>query len=299
MKNEEYTNFESLVNEIYQKKFLTVILSMTFAILFLGSSFLLTKYYKSEAIMQIADSDNLRSNTFSAYSGIADLAGINVDNDNVSRTDFAIETITSRKFLTNFINEKRLIELFAMKDWDESTNVPLINANIYDKENNIWKRSKFFYKTSKPTKLEAYRKVMNNFEIFQDRDTGFIKVSYTHISPSIAKNFLDDLILSVNQEIKDKEVLDATKKVQYLNKEIATTEVSEIRNILSDLIKKELSIIALSKTTDEYLLKIIDPPFLPEEHAFPKRLIFFISGLLFGLSLMIIMALTNITKKVK
>tara|TARA_B100000886_G_scaffold337335_1_gene297840 strand:- start:6725 stop:7624 length:900 start_codon:yes stop_codon:yes gene_type:complete len=299
MENEEYTNFESLVNEIYQKKFLTVILSMTFAILFLGSSFLLTKYYKSEAIMQIADSDNLRSNTFSAYSGIADLAGINVDNDNVSRTDFAIETITSRKFLTNFINEKRLIELFAMEDWDENTNVPLINANIYDEENNTWKRSKFFNKTSKPTKLEAYKKVMNNFEIFQDRDTGFIKVSYTHISPSIAKNFLDDLILSVNQEIKDKEVLDATKKVQYLNKEIATTEVSEIRNILSDLIKKELSVIALSKTTDEYLLKIIDPPFLPEEHAFPKRLIFFISGLLFGLSLMIIIALTNIIKKVK
>ena len=69
------------------------------------------------------------------------------------------------------------------------------------------------------------------------------------------------------------------------------TNFTEIKNVLSELIKSETQTIMLSKSSPEYMFKTIDRAIVPEFKLSPKRSIICIVGTLLGGFLALILAL--------
>ena len=104
-----------------------------------------------------------------------------------------------------------------------------------------------------------------------------------HYSPFIAKQWLDWIILEINDLSRNDDMEQAEKSIKYLKDEIRVTNLTEIKEGISELIQSQVEKIMLAKVTPEYLFKIIDPPYVSEIKSGPSRALICILGFLLGL----------------
>ena len=64
---------------------------------------------------------------------------------------------------------------------------------------------------------------------------------------------------------------------------MSETNLTEIREVLSDLVKQNTQTLMLAEISEEFVFSVIDPPFVPEEHSKPVRILIIILGLIFSL----------------
>ncbi|QXP21415.1 hypothetical protein KE622_09340 [Shewanella algae] len=118
-----------------------------------------------------------------------------------------------------------------------------------------------------------------------------INISVEHQSPFIAKQWIDWLIADINLAMKERDVYEATRSTEFLNKQIELTNVADIRTILYKLVEEQAKTIMFAEVRDEYVFKTIDPAFIPEEKAKPKRAIICVLGTVLGGMLAVMMVL--------
>ena len=70
--------------------------------------------------------------------------------------------------------------------------------------------------------------------------------------------------------MREKEVSEALISKDLLLKEISSNSVPEVKGAIANLIKDKISKIVLSESIEDYALKKIDPPYLPEKKSSPK-----------------------------
>ena len=88
----------------------------------------------------------------------------------------------------------------------------------------------------------------------------------------------------MNDYLRDDDIEEARRAIQFLNHQLSETSVSELRMMLFDLIQRQSVAMMIAEVTDEYALKVIDGPVEPYRHTFPKRaLIVALGGLLSSL----------------
>ena len=109
-------------------------------------------------------------------------------------------------------------------------------------------------------------------------------------SPYIAKQWVDWLVADINEHMRSQEVIKAEKSLKFLNEQANKTNVSEIKNVISELIKSDIQTLTLSSSSDEYIFKTIDKAIVPEFKFSPKRAYICIAISLFGGFLSIIFA---------
>ncbi|QWL08606.1 LPS O-antigen length regulator, partial [Shewanella algae] len=80
---------------------------------------------------------------------------------------------------------------------------------------------------------------------------------------------------------------------EFLNKQIALTNVADIRTILYKLVEEQAKTIMFAEVRDEYVFKTIDPAFIPEEKAKPKRALICVLGTMLGGMLAVMMVLVR------
>ena len=73
------------------------------------------------------------------------------------------------------------------------------------------------------------------------------------------------------------------------------TSLAEIRNALSDLIKQQTQTLMLVEANENYIFKVIEPPYVPEMKSGPSRALICILGTLLGsiLSIFLILVFGN------
>ena len=82
--------------------------------------------------------------------------------------------------------------------------------------------------------------------------------------------------------MKEKDVTEAKKSLDYLNKKLKETNISQLQKGISDLILQQIQVINLAEITDEYALKVVDSPSYPEKRSSPYRTWLTIMGSLMG-----------------
>ena len=87
----------------------------------------------------------------------------------------------------------------------------------------------------------------------------------------IAKQILDFIVVDLNEYVRERELLDAKKSIEYLTIQISKTSLPEVRRALSNLIEQQTQKAMVGETTDEYALKIIQSPIQPEDPSYPSR----------------------------
>ena len=94
-----------------------------------------------------------------------------------------------------------------------------------------------------------------------------------------------------NELLRDKDLQESSAAIAFLNTEIPKSSLIMMKDAINMLIQSQLHKQMQSKVNKEYILKVIEPPFIPEEKSRPMRSRICILGTLLGGMLAIIWVL--------
>lgn len=240
--------------------------------------------YRAEALLSPVSSDGGGMNGLAnKFGGLASLAGVSLGGGGSDKTSMGIEVIKSRTFFADFVDKHPVIvNLMASYGWDSNNNKTLIDAEIYDATNQEWVRKANAPRKSEPSVQEAHKEFSKLLFVSQDKESGFITIAIEHYSPYVAKQWVDWLVQDINNTIRDQEVQQAQRSIDYLLNQIEQTKVLELQAGFFELIQSQTETIMLANASPEYLFKTLDPAVVPELKSKPKRALISILGFLLG-----------------
>jgi capsular polysaccharide biosynthesis protein len=234
-------------------------------------SLLLPNIYESKALIIPNDSDNI-SSSLQGYAGLASLAGVRLPSGGVKNNHAqAMKKIKSLSFFKNNVLPKIFLpDLMALESWESNTNTLIYDESKYNQSSNKWVVNKKGSNKS-PSTQESFDAFLSLLSTSTDIKTGFITISIKHQSPYIAREWVDLLIDEVNIFYRQKDKFESEKTVSFLNDQIAKTGFSEVKTVISELLKEETQKLALIEANDFYVFDIIDPPAVMERKSEPRR----------------------------
>ena len=280
---------------LVQGKWIIACVTAFFSIAGVIYSLYLPNIYESEAMLAPVDkSSSLISGALNQYSGLAGLAGIELPSgESDSNSEKAIEVLKSLSFFENNILPKIFLpDLMAAKSWDKKNNTIIYDNSIFQKNSNTWILDSSDPKKSIPSAQKSFEEFKSyHFNMQKNNKTGYVILSIKHLSPSIAKQWVEIFVDEINAFYRQKDKAHSEKAVVYLNKQMMANSFSEIRQATASLLEKEIQKLTLIEANKDYVFEYIYPPSIMEEKSEPIRsLIIFLSFLL-GMVLGIIIVL--------
>lgn len=92
-----------------------------------------------------------------------------------------------------------------------------------------------------------------------------VKITIEHKSPFVAKQWLDWLVADINLTMKERDVAEANRSTDFLNKQIELTNVADIRAILYKLVEEQAKTIMLLRCGMNMCLKQSTQPLFPKK----------------------------------
>lgn len=269
------------------KKSKTSIFLCAIMALIIGTLIAFTKpdIYKTATVLTNA-TDNLKTsgNPFpSQISGLANMVGLNIGG-NGSSTYNTITILESKSFIISFIKDENIKPIIFDERWDKE-NSEWKSAGIVDSLKNTFKgflMGPDYEVTYEPSDLEAYERFSRrNMEVEFDIEKDQITLSIYAETPEYCIQWANHLIAKFNNHARTQEQEEAMKSLELLERELGETSISEIQQILFQLIEANKKKLLLAKVKEEYALKTLDSAFLPEIPISPNRaLIIIVFGIL-------------------
>ncbi len=295
LKADDEIDLRELFSVIWQGKWLIIAITAVFAIGSVIYAINQPNIYKSEALLAPAESEQGGGLAALAgqFGGLASMAGINLGGGGgVDKTQMAIEVMKSRQFTSQFIQKHKILpDLMAVDKWNMSDNSITYDEELYNLSANTWVREVNAPFKPEPSMQEAYKVFTQLVSVNSAKDTGMVTISVEHLSPAVAQQWVTWLIEDINSVMKERDVDEANRSSEFLTKQIASTNVADIRSILYKLIEEQAKTIMFAEVRDEYVFKTIDPALMPEEKAGPKRALICVLGTLLGGMLAVMLVL--------
>ena len=286
-------DLRELFNILYKEKWIIFAVTTSISIIAVIYSLLLPNIYESKALLAPNNASTNISGALKSYNNIAGLAGISLpnssDDDNSAK---ALEKIRSLSFFTsNILTNIHLPDLMAAKYWDSENNSMIYNENIYNKNNENWVKE-YFHPQKQPSAQQSFRAFKSkHLNIYKDKQSGFITLSIKHQSPFVAKQWADVVVREINTFYREKDRLEAEKAVAYINNQILTTSLYEVKQVLAQLLEEEIKKLTLIEANKSYVFNYIDPPAVMELKSEPSRSLICIMGSMLGVMLGVLLAL--------
>ena len=267
---------------LWSSKVLIIFLTSIFAVSSVFYTLSLQNLYKSETIAAVFSESG--SSLQSQYGGIAAIAGISLPSSGgVDKSALIQKTITSRDFVQHLIrvDENFLPNLMAIKEYDKSNNIIILDEEIYRSSDKSWIRPPVNGNII-PSFLEAHKAYMNVIGFSQEKISRIISISVEHQSPEFAHNLLLLMLKELNNVIKNKDLNEAESSIEYLNNQLSLVSQADIRKSINILIEAQLKKLMLANVKEYYILQPLDLPYIPEEKSNPPRALICIIGTIFG-----------------
>lgn len=246
---------------------------------------MLPNIYTANALLAPAEqSGGGMSALMQQYGGLASLAGVSLPGtDESSRAQLGMALITSRSFISDFVERRGILpDLMAVDAWDLQADQVSYDPKVYDVANGEWVRKVKAPFEPKPSLLEAHEAFEKILSVSQDKQTGYVKVSIEHKSPSLAAQWVNWLIEDVNSAVKAQDVAEAERSIEYLQEQVTNTSLADLQAVFFDLIQSQTETVMLAEVRQEYVFKTIDPAIAPEKKSKPRRALICILGTLLG-----------------
>ncbi len=255
----------------------------------------LTEIFRAEITLAPADTTQ-NSNTVGQLGGAAALLGVNLGGSNGDVLSTALATLKSRQFIGRFIKDNNLLVPLFASNWEKDIQNSVIDDTIFNPLNNEW-----LSEGGAPTELQAFRKFSGMLTVTgPDRITGLVTVSLEWENPIEAAEWTNRLINALNQEVKARDVSEASKAISYLQEQLQQTQLVEMQRVFYQLIESQTRTIMLADVRDEYALRVIDPAVAPDTRHQPNRkLIAIIGTLIGGIASLVIVFLRDFLSKRK
>ncbi|CAI2299209.1 TPA: Wzz/FepE/Etk N-terminal domain-containing protein [Vibrio parahaemolyticus] len=295
-------DLRELFKALWKGKWIIIATTSIFAIGSVLYALSLPNIYKADALLAPAESSSGGSLSKMAgqFGGLAALAGVNLGSAETSQAELAMQVMKSRKFVEGFINKHDLlVPLMATRGWEPSNDNLIIDEEVYNDDKNKWIRKEQGLRGVIPSAQEAYD-VFNRevFNISKNKDSGLYRISVRHYSPYIAQQWVTWLIEDINQVMRERTIAEASKNLDYLEKQLRKTSVTDMQSMFYKLIEEQTKNLMLAEVQDEFIFKTIDPANKPELKDSPKRALICLIGMFLGVGLGIfILFIKNILGK--
>jgi len=283
--NDDYSdeiNLIDLIKLLYEKKSLIIKFTLIVSVLSIIYSLLAPEIYKSEALLAPkSSSQGSLSQMSGSMGGLASLAGLDFSSIGSAekKSRIAITTLQSKKFFTDYLYEKMLVNLMAVKNWDSEDNQLIIDPKIFNTKDGVWVDSDD-NSSGKPSPQKAFKKFKSIFNLYEDQLTGFFTISIEHLSPYVAKSWVDLIVHSINESMRQVDINNSEESLNFLVSKLNTSNQVTMNNVFSNLIEEQTKIRMLANISDDYVFITIDPAIVNELRERPRRTIIVISSTL-------------------
>lgn len=265
------TNTELCLRDIFlvvwQSKWLITFVVISMAVLAAIVAYTTTPVYRATVLMAPAD-DNSHGGLSSAlgqFGGLASLAGIQLSPGGGGSED-AIATLTSRAFTEQFIRKHNLL--------------PILFADQWDPERASWRTDE-----PAPGRSSGYILFDDKIrDVTVDTKSGLITLSIEWTDPELAAEWANKLIRDVNGHLRQRQIEEAQASIGYLERELETTSIAELRTSIYRLIEGQINTVMLANVREQFAFRVIDPAVAPEpwEHVRPKPVLLVAFGIIIG-----------------
>ncbi|MFN4056221.1 MAG: Wzz/FepE/Etk N-terminal domain-containing protein [Alishewanella aestuarii] len=268
-----------LFDIIWRGKWLVLAFSVIFAAGSVYYALQLPNIYRAETILSPLGKDG-GIQLPGQLSGLASLAGVNLGGlSKGDNTNLALEVMVSREFLSRFIEKHQLlVPLIAAEGWDPDTDSLILDPEKYNLDTQQWVRKPSAYQQVVPTAWEAVKVFKERFTLTRDKASGMVKLTLEHVSPTLAAEWLNKLVHDINEEMRQREMAEAQRSIDYLTEQVRNTVLTDLRTTLFSLIEEQTQTLMLANVRDEYMFRTVDPAVMPEERFKPRRSIIAILG---------------------
>ena len=274
------------IRVIWAGKISVIIISIIFAISSVGIALIIPDKYQSSAVLyEVKNGSGTSSGLLANLGGLASIAGINLPSSAQDKTILAIKTLRSRSFLKNIINYPGVLEgVMAVDYYDKKTKKLYYKSDMYDEKSGKWlKNEKFSGANFSPSYLDVYDKKINDvIGLNHNKKDNYLIVSVEHESPIFAEYLLSIIISDLDNEIKKRDIAESENAIKYLEQKLRENSLKEINSNLNKLVEENLKTLMLANVQKEYLLRVLDPPFIPERRSTPNRVMICIIGTFLG-----------------
>ncbi len=290
---DDQVDLREIIYVLFEGKWIIVSVTAFISIIGVIYSLLLPNIYESKALLVPVNSSSSISGTLRGYSSLVGLAGIGLPSGgNEDNSVKALKKINSLSFFeNNILTNIYLPDLMAVKSWDSETNKVSFNNNIYNINTNTWIGEYSNPKQNIPSVQKSFEVFKSKLSLSEDKKTGFVTISIKHQSPFIAKQWAELVVNEVNSFYRQKDKLESEMAVSYLNQQISMTGLSEIKQVLAELLQEQTKKLTLVEANQFYVFDFIDPPAVMERKSEPKRAFICILIALFGGVLSVLLVL--------
>lgn len=190
------------------------------------------------------------------FGGPVFISGINLGiNQEVNKSDIALETLKTRKFIYHFIEKRNLIPLLI----DESKYTTKMK-NVNEKKSEI----------NSTNYNSAYFKLLNLMIVSVDYKTNLISISIEHNSPEIAKQLVTWIVEDINNYMSESEKAEASDSILMLSSLLKSNSNLVAQTFLYQMIEEKTKVLMFANIRKEYAFKVIDSANMPEFISKPK-----------------------------
>ncbi len=249
-----------------QKKLLFTSFFFIFFLSFLAT-FFITPKYESSAILLERNSNS--SGSMDGVSSLARIAGFQIsENKEMTNSELAIELLESFDFFYE--------NLFSDPEFLDSISFKGINKD--------------------PKKAHKFFK--DNFTFVENNKNDILIFSFSSYTPLSSKKILDLVISKLNSSILQRQIIESSNSIDFLQEKLLLTNVPEVKSAIADLIKNHTRRLMLSSINDQFVFEILDSPKEPLRKSHPSRiLIALISSLTISLLLAAVLFVFHFSNK--
>lgn len=266
-------------NFLWSERFVIagIVLSFMFGSLFI--SYLLPEIYRADTLLMPVTED--RNSQLSGQLGLAaNFAGLNLDTSS-SKSQIALATLQSREFITKFIVDHDLLPWLFASSFDKASMESKLDASLYNSDAGVW-LGDGGSGSGVPSDWMAYSLFAGILSISQDSTTRLVNLSIEWEDPYLAALWANQLVSDVNEHLRAKDTLEATKAIQFLEGRLQTTQLLEMQRLINRIIETQTQTLMLADVRDGYAFEVIDPAVPAEQKISPRRLVIMILSTFFG-----------------
>jgi uncharacterized protein involved in exopolysaccharide biosynthesis len=246
--------------------------------------------FESEATLASAEKD---TSQFAALSGLLGQFGglansLGLSGSTGAGIDETVTIMESRDFTLRFLRRNGIMPHLFPELWDAQKNAwrsdadsslmsPVSAAEQPDAAQAPEARE--------PSSERAVERFALLRQVTIDRRTGFIKLAMRARTPELAQKWATALIKDVNSELRERALAESRRTVEVLTEKLTSGSHEVVRTTAATLLEGQLKTEVLAQAREDYALRVLDPPSLPEQRWYPKRKRIVILGALAGLLL--------------
>jgi hypothetical protein len=260
------------------------------ALLGVAAALVLPSWYRATVVVapaaDIAQGAGGLSSLASRFGGLASMAGIDLGAASTDREAITLETLRGHTFLVDFVRRRDLlVPLFAGRAFDAASRKWDIDPSVYDVADERWLKPDPDSGDPVPSDFKVHKRFSKRLYVDEDRRSGMIRISLEARSPVVAVEWINWLVADLNDYLRRKDIDEARRTIGFLEQQIRTTQVTEMQAIFYRLIEEQTKTLMLAQVRNEYALKVVDAPLVPDKPAQPNRVLLVALALLAGLAL--------------